>query len=121
MSDLSNIEKRKLERDLGMESGYVLNFSNRTFAEFMEEIASVDIYAERYEYGSGSKANRLRAFWDQESNYSVAQVLEALLNDWEEYAGFSVTRPSDTFPEIIRRLKESAPVPEINVIQPNAE
>jgi len=121
MSDLSNIEKRKLERDLGMSSGYILNFSNRTFAEFMEEVANVDIYSERYDYGSGSKANRMRAFWDQESNYAVAQVLEALLNDWDEYAGNSDKPPSDNFSKIILRLKESAPVPEINVIQPNAE
>ncbi len=34
MSDLSSIEKRKLERLLGMGSGYVLNFSDRTFSEF---------------------------------------------------------------------------------------
>lgn len=121
MSDLSNIEKRKLERDLGMGSGYILNFSNRTFAEFMEEIANVDIYSERYDYGSGSKANRMRAFWEQESNYAVAQVLEALLNDWGEYAGFSANPPSDNFSKIIRRLKESAPVPEINAIKANTE
>ena len=36
MSDLSSIEKRKLERLLGMGSGYVLNFSDRTFSEFFE-------------------------------------------------------------------------------------
>ena len=35
MSDLTNLEKRKLEKLLGMASGYVLNFSNKTFAEFV--------------------------------------------------------------------------------------
>ena len=31
MSDLSGSERRKLEKFLGMGSGYVLNFSDRTF------------------------------------------------------------------------------------------
>ena len=35
MSDLSNVEKRHLERLFGMGSGYVLDFSNRTFEEFI--------------------------------------------------------------------------------------
>ena len=34
MSDLQAREKRKLERLLGMSSGYVLDFTNRTFEEF---------------------------------------------------------------------------------------
>jgi len=31
MSNLTSLEKRKLEQFLGMETGYVLNFSNRSF------------------------------------------------------------------------------------------
>jgi len=34
MSDLSSIEKLKIEKLFGMDSGYVLDFSNRTFHEF---------------------------------------------------------------------------------------
>lgn len=37
MSSLSLIEKQKLERELGMSSGYVLDFSNRTFDDFFSE------------------------------------------------------------------------------------
>jgi hypothetical protein len=37
MSDLTSTERRKLEQLLGMGSGYVLNFSNRTFDEFFFE------------------------------------------------------------------------------------
>jgi len=37
MSDLTSIERRKLERLLCMGGGYVLNFSDRTFREFFEE------------------------------------------------------------------------------------
>ena len=35
MSDLTNLEKRHLERLFGMNSGYVLTFSNRTFDDFV--------------------------------------------------------------------------------------
>lgn len=62
MSGLTFIERQKLEREFGMASGYVLNFSNRTFDEFFREIVGVDIYNQRYDKGSGSKANRMRAF-----------------------------------------------------------
>jgi hypothetical protein len=61
MADLTNIEKRNLERLLGMGSGYVLDFSNRTFEEFVLDSIGKSIYAGEYETGGGSKANRLRA------------------------------------------------------------
>jgi hypothetical protein len=37
MADLTNIEKRQFEKLLGMSGGYVLNFSNRTFDEFVTD------------------------------------------------------------------------------------
>ena len=37
MSDLSGSERRKLEKLLGMEGGYVLNFADRTFGDFFDE------------------------------------------------------------------------------------
>ena len=80
MSDLNSSEKRKLERLFGMGSGYVLDFSNRTFAEFVEDSVRRDIYDARYDHGSGSKANRLRGFWNEESNPIVARLLGATLD-----------------------------------------
>ena len=82
MSDLSSIEKLKFEKLFGMNSGYVIDFSNRTFEQFVLEHTGVEIYDEKYNYGSGSKANRLRAFWDKEPNFLVAKFLEQLLNYW---------------------------------------
>ncbi len=63
-----------------MESGYVLNFSDRTFGEFFEEAAGVDIHSERYTIQGTSKANKLRAFWKLESDYLVGKVLQALVD-----------------------------------------
>ena len=62
MADLSNLEKRSIEKLFGMGSGYVLNFSNRTFDEFVLDSTGKNIFEERYNAGSGSKANCLRAF-----------------------------------------------------------
>ncbi len=120
MSDLSAIEKRKLERALGMGSGYVLNFSNRTFAEFFLDSFGIDIYDERYDYGSGSKANRMRAFWDKESNHLVGRVLGLLFEEWGEFKGYGAPEePPEECLRIVRRLKESAPIPDISAVAPN--
>jgi len=121
VSDLTKREKRKLENEFGMSSGYVLNFSNRTIEDFFEESVGIDIYDSKYDNASGSKANRMRAFWDTEPNHIVAQMLEALVLDWDEYTNFGAAPPSDEFKKIIQRLKESAPVPDIGAIKPNAE
>jgi hypothetical protein len=75
MSSLASTEKRKLEKLFEMGGGYVLDFSNRTLAEFVFDSAGLDIYDTRYDYASGSKANRLRAFWNLEDDQTVAARL----------------------------------------------
>jgi hypothetical protein len=75
MSDLTSIEKLKLEKLLEMKGGYVLDFSNFTFQEFILENLNIDIYDEKYNYRSGSKANRLRGFWTEEPNHIVGEFL----------------------------------------------
>lgn len=78
MSDLSSIERRKLERLFCMGGGYVLNFSDRTFSEFFEEHTRVDIDAEIFRERGTSKANRLRTFWANEGNHVVGKVIVAM-------------------------------------------
>jgi len=119
MSDLTNTEKRSLERMLGMGSGYVLDFSNRTFDEFIMDSVGKSIYDSKYDYGSGSKANRLRGFWAVESNHIVGRLLEDLIT----YAAEVYSPPDAVLLEnggrIAHRLSQSAPVPEIGAIAPN--
>src|SRR5882762_5377982 len=81
MSDLTATEKRRFEKLLGMNSGYVLNYSNREFAEFVMDSTGHDIFDSRYDHGSGSKANRLRAFWKKEDNHIVAKLMSDVLDD----------------------------------------
>jgi len=79
VSSLSIADRRSLEKFLGMSVGYVLNFSDRTFGEFVFEAVGVDIHGERYTSEGTSKARKLRAFWKLESAPLVGQLLLALI------------------------------------------
>lgn len=50
MAKLSFTEKQLIERVFGMGSGYVLNFSNREFEEFMKDVVSYNIYQNILDY-----------------------------------------------------------------------
>ena len=78
MSDLTAFEGRKLEKLLGMGSGYVLNFSDRTYSEFFIDYR-IDIDAAQYRTGGDSKAKRMRTFWAVAPNNTVGRVLEGLI------------------------------------------
>jgi len=80
MSQLKMHEKKVLEH-LFDRCGYVLDFSDHTFAEFFRE-QGINIEAEKYHRNGRSKMKRLRAFWEIEPDHIVAQVLQSLL----EYA-----------------------------------
>lgn len=121
MSNLTSLEKKKLERILGMSSGYVLEFSNRTFEDFVHESTGKEISDEKYNLNSGSKANRMRAFWEIESNYVVGKLLGDIFEEWDEYKGSNNNdAPSDECLKIVQRLKSSAPVPDIDAVVPNS-
>ena len=77
-----------IDRVFGMEDGFVLNFSNRTFAEFFCEELGVDIYDPRWEVQGGSKAKRLRYYLRQANHQTALDTLNAL---WEYREASSVT------------------------------
>lgn len=101
MSDLTFIERTKLERLFAMSSGYVLDFSNRTFAEFVIDSTGCDIYSDKYNYDSGSKANRLWAFWAEEPNQLAGKLTSRLL---EYYVSSSPSAGSHPMLEECRRV-----------------
>lgn len=119
MSSLTSIDKRYFEDLFGMSSGYVLDYSNATFAEFFRECVQVDIYADKYSFNGDSKANRLRAFWEIEADQTIAKVLEALLEVWC-YENPTPDKPFqvryEKAVEIVHRLqgKNSSPEPDEN-------
>lgn len=83
MSSLRTIEKRYLEDLFEMGNGYVLEFSNNTFAEFFRENVRINIYDDKYFLTGDSKAKRLRAFWEIEKDDLVGKVLSELLEVWK--------------------------------------
>ncbi len=109
MSNLTHIEKQKLERELGMSSGYVLGFSNRTFEEFFREVVGVEIYDPRFYMGSGSKAYRMRAFWQTATDEQLKLLLNGLLEGWEVYSGESIPQSArELLVRILKRLGGSS-------------
>lgn len=80
MASLTSQDKAIIEKLLGMQAGYVLDLSNRTFQGLILEVAGVDIYDAKYSFQGDSKANRLRAFWKSESDYVNGVVLQALID-----------------------------------------
>ncbi len=120
MADLTNLEKRNLEKLFGMGSGYVLDFSNRTFDEFVLDSIRKSIFEEKYSVGSGSKANRLRGLWAAEPNYVVGKLLSDLI----AYAAEPGIKPEsqqlfESCRRASERLLQSQPVPELDAINPN--
>jgi hypothetical protein len=71
---------RFLDAIFGFGSGYVLDFTNQTFAEFFRDALSVDIYNERYAQIGDSKGKRLKGFLQIEAEALTARALRAL---WE--------------------------------------
>ena len=80
MSSLEHLEKEYFEELFGMETGYVLDFTNKSFDRFFRNTLDVEIYDNKYDDYGNSKANRLRAFWDKESDEVVGHALSDILD-----------------------------------------
>jgi hypothetical protein len=110
MADLTFTEKRVIEQCFGMSSGYVLDFSDRTFNEFIQDAVARNIDNGSYSSRGTSKANRLRAFFQVEQSHVVGILLSSLI----EHARSVANPPADAMlascERIAERLKQGAPV-----------
>jgi hypothetical protein len=79
MSTLNTNEKQILEKLFQMGGGYVLNFSDRTIGEFFRDDVGIDISHQKYNYASGSKANRMRGLWQTADDVLVGKSVEKLI------------------------------------------
>lgn len=77
---LGNSTKRKLEILLGMGGGYVLDFTNDGFQDFVQTAIGVDPYDGRHE----SKAKVLRQLWHELPAHEVARLNLELLEHWRD-------------------------------------
>lgn len=85
MATISRKDRALLTKYFQMDGGYVLDFSNRTFANFFEEF-EIDIEDEKYSlnYPSASKGNRMKGFWDLENDQTVGNVILGLIEHYDE-------------------------------------
>lgn len=128
MSDINKIDSLKLEKILEMSEGYVLDFNNSTFRNFIFETINIDIYDSNFEDNGTSKANRLRSFWKKESNSNVSLLNNALLDYWLaiKLSSFEQIDEQDKYLyqeclKISERLLQSTSVNELSVIRNNSE
>lgn len=82
MSSLSDIDKRYIEKLLEMGSGYVLDYSDASYGEFFKR-HSINIHGAKYQTYGTSKAKKMRAFWEQETDPVVGKVLSEMLDSYE--------------------------------------
>lgn len=102
---MTHAEKRDLEEFLQMGGGYVLDFSNRTFQEFVLDSTGLNIDEESVG-GSGSKANRLRHFWANQPDDIVGGLLKDLVEHRQNGSPLK-----EKCRKIADRLLESVPTP----------
>ncbi|MFA7126538.1 MAG: abortive infection family protein [Bacilli bacterium] len=105
MSSISDRDKRKFEELFKMSSGYVLDFSNRSFSRFVKSSINLDIYEDVGYTEYCSKAKKLRQIWEQESDYSVAVLMLELLDHFEDQC-LKANKLSDYEEKKISELKK---------------
>jgi hypothetical protein len=119
MVQLKHSERRILEDALSMGDGYVLNFSDRTFAEFFDD-QGITIYQEKYGFNGTSKAKHMRAFIEVEDAFTVCGVMRQL---WEHREGIPQYNKADPtghlktrFFAVLDKLESVGAVPRTDAI-----
>lgn len=113
LAKLDNQTKRKLEHLFGMRSGYVLDFSNDSFADFVETAINIDPY--RKFDPTLSKARLLRKIWETEDATTVRRLNSELLEHWYTTERFSDVEISQNDLSIYEDLLEQYGEPDSNL------
>jgi hypothetical protein len=122
-------EKRDIETVLGMSSGYVLDFSNRTFADFIASSIGINIYSGPYGDLGSSKANHLRSFFEKAPDHQLGCLLIDLIAHARQLGDDNYTSPPteadlkrlDRCQAIAARLQSAQPVENLDALRPNAD
>jgi len=102
MANLTYEDKAYLEKYLMMESGWCLDFGNDSLQHFVFDNVRLDIYDNKYDKYGGSKAKRIRAVWDKESDFIIGKLLKSFI---QYYKAKRITNP-DYF-NATREIEES--------------
>ena len=127
MANMDFIERGYFEQLFNMGSGYVLDFTNREFQEFVYEKIQIDVYAR---YPGLSKAKILRSIIAEHDNVTVGKLLLEFMR-YMQAKGLVTDEVRDTFTkcaEIGNRLigkrfppKQSRPTPSVKPISPTID
>jgi hypothetical protein len=118
MVQLKHGEKRIFEDALDMSSGYVLNFSDRTFSEFFDD-QGITIYQDKYGFNGTSKAKHMRAFIEVEDAFTVCRVMRQLWEYRKSIPQYNNADPNGLemrFFALLDRLESGGEVPRTDAI-----
>ena len=103
MSTITEAEKRYLEKILDMGDGYVLDYTDATFGALFGK-HQIRIHDQKYcKYGT-SKAKKMRAFWELESDDVVGRVLGDMLDSYDAACTISGT---GAIPSVLAKCREA--------------
>lgn len=119
---LKHSEMRIFDDAFEMHGGYVLDFTDRTMAEFFQDEFGIEIYDQKYSFKGTSKAKFLRAFFELEDAYTVSRVARAL---WRYRESLSRYRQADAsadalkynFFGLLERIEGAGAVPNTDAIE----
>jgi len=114
MVALKRSEMRRLDVLFQSSPGYVLDFTDRTFAEFFEDELGIEIDDERFHFLGSSKMRRLRAFVELEDAHLVAQALQALFKyrvDNTPSQDAELTQHRELLNQLLARILEGKAIP----------
>lgn len=106
MASLTAGDKQYFEDILDMRGGWVLDFTNATFWQLFDRYG-IDIHSARYETYGTSKAKKLRAFWELESDLIVGKVLSEMLDVYKALCDSERCRFKSAPYEACRRIADS--------------
>lgn len=110
-----------------MEGGYICDFSDRTFRNFVLESTGVDVYIDQYTKNGTSKAKRLRTFWRVESDHLASKLIRKMAEYWkiQKMISRGTLQNADKILyeeslKIADRLQAGNPIENIDALQPNS-
>jgi hypothetical protein len=111
-NSLRRSEKSHIDKALDMESGYVLDFSNRTIEIHFEDEFGLECYTEPFGRNGNSKANRLRTILGDHSGTQAARILRELWDYRSSLAFYTVdidpaeeAKTKENFFNVVARLE----------------
>ena len=102
MSSLRSVDLSLIDEIMnGGTRGYVLDFSNRTFADFFVREMDVDIDASLYSEDGTSKGKRLQCFLKKVDDATAAKLLSVL---WEHREAIRPQGQQEPYPRAAQQL-----------------